>query len=150
MKNVLTHMTSCQSGKTCPVPHCSSSRQIICHWKSCTRPDCPVCQPLKQPDQKRGPGQPGGGANGNLPGATAQGVRPQLQANGPNSNMQPPFLISPGGPAGNNAVNTSNANSDNKPPSEANMQRAIAVKSKSAVCLHAINVFFSVGFGIGS
>ena len=29
------------------VPHCASSRQIIYHWKNCSRPDCPVCQPLK-------------------------------------------------------------------------------------------------------
>ena len=47
IKNVLTHMQSCQSGKLCPLPHCSSSTQIICHWKSCTRNDCPVCQPVK-------------------------------------------------------------------------------------------------------
>ena len=65
MKNVLTHMTSCQSGKSCPVPHCSSSRQIICHWKSCTRNDCPVCQPIKHPDQRHGgPGGPQIGPGG--------------------------------------------------------------------------------------
>ena len=29
------------------VTHCTSSRQIISHWKNCVRPDCPVCQPLK-------------------------------------------------------------------------------------------------------
>ncbi|CAH1390893.1 unnamed protein product [Nezara viridula] len=54
MKNVLNHMTTCQAGKTCSVPHCSSSRQIISHWKHCTRPDCPVCLPLKQADRHRG------------------------------------------------------------------------------------------------
>ena len=59
MKNVLNHMTSCAAGKSCPVPHCSSSRQIICHWKNCSRSDCPVCLPLKtSPDQRR-PGQGG-------------------------------------------------------------------------------------------
>jgi len=60
MKNVLTHMTSCQTGKTCTVPHCSSSRQIIAHWKDCNRQDCPVCVPLKQADSNRPlPGQVG-------------------------------------------------------------------------------------------
>lgn len=29
------------------VPHCASSRQIIAHWKQCTRQDCAVCSPLK-------------------------------------------------------------------------------------------------------
>jgi len=29
------------------VQHCAVLRQIILHWKSCVRPDCPVCSPLK-------------------------------------------------------------------------------------------------------
>lgn len=53
MKNVLNHMTNCQAGKACPVPHCASSRQIISHWKNCTRNDCPVCLPLKQASDRR-------------------------------------------------------------------------------------------------
>ena len=52
MKDVLVHMISCQSGRSCPVPHCSSSRQIIRHWQQCTRNDCPVCQPVKQSNQR--------------------------------------------------------------------------------------------------
>ena len=50
MKNVLDHLTSCESGKSCPMAHCSSSRQIIAHWKHCNCQQCPVCIPLKQPD----------------------------------------------------------------------------------------------------
>ena len=53
MKNVLNHMTMCQAGKNCPVAHCASSRQIISHWKNCTRQDCPVCEPLKQADKNK-------------------------------------------------------------------------------------------------
>ena len=89
MKNVLTHMTSCQSGKSCPVPHCSSSRQIICHWKSCKRNDCPVCQPLKQPDQRKGPGGP------QLPGGPGQ-------VGGPNTGPGGPSVSSACEPLGNN------------------------------------------------
>ncbi|XP_065886500.1 histone lysine acetyltransferase CREBBP-like isoform X3 [Dysidea avara] len=54
MKNVLNHMTECPDGKTCQVPHCASSRQIIQHWKNCSRPNCPVCQPLKGKGGNRG------------------------------------------------------------------------------------------------
>ncbi|PIC38859.1 hypothetical protein B9Z55_010734 [Caenorhabditis nigoni] len=59
MKDVLSHMTSCNVGRLCPsdttqttkkcsVAHCASSRQIIAHWKNCSREDCPVCKPLKR------------------------------------------------------------------------------------------------------
>ena len=53
MKQVLSHMSSCQAGKACTTPHCSSSRQIINHWRNCVRSDCPVCLPLKQGDKNR-------------------------------------------------------------------------------------------------
>ena len=41
-------MTSCMSGKSCPEPHCASSRRIICHWKDCKKNDCHVCSPVRQ------------------------------------------------------------------------------------------------------
>ncbi|CAD6219383.1 GSCOCG00004943001-RA-CDS [Cotesia congregata] len=53
MKNVLTHMTTCEEGKECTIPHCSSSRQIITHWKQCQKSDCPVCLLLKQADKNK-------------------------------------------------------------------------------------------------
>ncbi|XP_018016358.1 histone lysine acetyltransferase CREBBP-like [Hyalella azteca] len=53
MKNVLSHMTMCQAGKTCLVPHCASSRQIISHWKNCARLECPICEPVKTTDKNK-------------------------------------------------------------------------------------------------
>ena len=41
-------MTSCMSGKSCPAPHCASSRQIISHWKNCKENDCHVCSSVRQ------------------------------------------------------------------------------------------------------
>ena len=48
MKDLLSHMTTCQAGSDCTVKHCSYSRQIITHWKHCNRPssDCHVCRSL--------------------------------------------------------------------------------------------------------
>ncbi|KAI6177179.1 Cht7 [Aphelenchoides bicaudatus] len=47
MKSVLDYMIGCNNGRQCSYPHCASSRQIITHWKNCTKDDCPVCKPLK-------------------------------------------------------------------------------------------------------
>ena len=62
MKNVLNHMASCEDGKFCLMPHCWSSRQIICHWKNCSKTDCPVCLPFKTPKDQRV--EAGGPSNG--------------------------------------------------------------------------------------
>nr|XP_024216047.1 histone acetyltransferase p300-like [Halyomorpha halys] len=51
MKVVLSHISVCQAGLTCGVPHCTSSRKIISHWKNCIRSDCPICSPIRRPQQ---------------------------------------------------------------------------------------------------
>ena len=98
MKNVLNHMTSCTAGKSCSMPHCSSSRQIIAHWKHCNRPDCPVCLPLKQSDHSRGRQQPGGAGGA---GANGPNTGPGNGGNGPAGNLLP---------GGQHPVNTSQPN----------------------------------------
>jgi hypothetical protein len=48
MKGVLEHMVTCNFGRQCQYPHCATSRQIITHWKNCTKEECPVCNPVKK------------------------------------------------------------------------------------------------------
>uniref|UniRef100_A0A8U8BYS5 histone acetyltransferase n=1 Tax=Geospiza parvula TaxID=87175 RepID=A0A8U8BYS5_GEOPR len=73
MKNVLNHMTHCQAGKSCQ----ASSRQIISHWKNCTRHDCPVCLPLKNAGDKRNQQSLLGGAAVGLANTGSVGVGQQ-------------------------------------------------------------------------
>ncbi|XP_066300612.1 uncharacterized protein [Branchiostoma lanceolatum] len=47
MRNTLDHIATCQVGQNCSVPHCTSSQQILSHWKGCRSLYCPVCLPLK-------------------------------------------------------------------------------------------------------
>lgn len=51
MVEALRHLSGCNNLVNCTVPHCSSSREIIKHWRQCMFPDCPVCSPLKQAQQ---------------------------------------------------------------------------------------------------
>ncbi len=124
MKGVLNHMTSCQAGKTCPVAHCSSSRQIIAHWKHCNRPDCPVCLPLKQADSN----QRRTAANANAGQQQQQQMINQQQPNTStaNSNGPPslPVLLSPNNQQQQQQLHSNaNATPSNAPSSES-MQRA--------------------------
>uniref|UniRef100_A0A915JIF1 histone acetyltransferase n=1 Tax=Romanomermis culicivorax TaxID=13658 RepID=A0A915JIF1_ROMCU len=106
MKTVLTHMQSCEEGRSCTgkaneacVPHCASSRQIIAHWKSCTRPDCPVCLPLKQMTEKRPNSASDGCLNTALPndmlGAPSTSNFPITGriSGGPTSNQGPGMML---------------------------------------------------------
>lgn len=43
------HISICQNGNECNVPHCVSSRYILGHHKSCTTDrTCPVCVPVRK------------------------------------------------------------------------------------------------------
>ncbi|XP_016923030.1 histone acetyltransferase p300 [Drosophila suzukii] len=43
MKAVLVHAIACVRGKDCPTKHCSSSRQILTHYKICRDHACRIC-----------------------------------------------------------------------------------------------------------
>lgn len=94
-------MTTCQDGKSCQIPHCASSRQIISHWKNCNRQDCPVCEPLKQAEKtKQSPtSSSGGGGGGSNQGATVSqpGPSPNVSvvATGPNQGPSTSVLPAP-------------------------------------------------------
>ena len=128
MKNVLNHMTSCQSGKSCPVAHCSSSRQIIAHWKHCNRSDCPVCLPLKQADNNRAAQA---AAAAGQPGQPPQ-VRPG-PVNGPAApnGQQLPMLLSPQQPQqqqpGQPGPGQQPNNSMSPGPSKESMDKALSL-----------------------
>lgn len=74
MKEVLNHMLNCEMGEGCPTAHCSSSRQIIAHWKNCNRADCPVCSPLR-------PAKNGNNIHDQEDMATASSPMPENQCN---------------------------------------------------------------------
>ncbi|KAL4229708.1 hypothetical protein ACF0H5_010096 [Mactra antiquata] len=92
MKNVLNHMTTCNAGKSCLVAHCASSRQIITHWKNCTRQDCPVCLPLKHASDRQK--QPGGKLNIAFPAEAPAGPQ-QTNTTAP---AGPPSTVNTAGP----------------------------------------------------
>nr|XP_022911149.1 tankyrase-1-like [Onthophagus taurus] len=52
MKTLLNHMVSCLVQK-CPIPHCTSAKQILKHWKHCVQTDCAACFPLTQMNKNR-------------------------------------------------------------------------------------------------
>ncbi|XP_019863048.1 PREDICTED: uncharacterized protein LOC109591883 [Amphimedon queenslandica] len=47
MKNVLNHMTECKTLSYCQFRFCSSSRQVIYHWKNCNQQECHTCKPIR-------------------------------------------------------------------------------------------------------
>lgn len=53
MRNVVKHITKCQSGKDCKFQHCPSSKEIIKHWKNCNDVECQVCAPLRRNNNVR-------------------------------------------------------------------------------------------------
>jgi len=119
----LNHMTTCQAGKTCTMAHCSSSRQIIAHWKHCNRQDCPVCLPLKQADNRRNPNDmmspPGGPVVQRPPGP--QHVMAGMQQ--PNGNQATPGQPSQANlEAARRALGIPN---DNNPNAQSNQPQAI-------------------------
>lgn len=51
MKQVLSHMRTCQNGRLCKTPYCYSSRQIFDHWTNCIDNNCPLCSSLRTNEQ---------------------------------------------------------------------------------------------------
>lgn len=47
MREVLTHLRSCENKESCDFKSCKSTRQIIQHWQTCTDYDCCVCKEVR-------------------------------------------------------------------------------------------------------
>ena len=47
MKILWKHVTHCKEENNCEVPHCTSSRYILHHYRKCKDKSCPVCIPVK-------------------------------------------------------------------------------------------------------
>jgi len=46
-KKSLDHVRGCFDPENCPVTHCSSTRGIIRHWKTCMKKaSCTICRPV--------------------------------------------------------------------------------------------------------
>uniref|UniRef100_A0A914I5F8 histone acetyltransferase n=1 Tax=Globodera rostochiensis TaxID=31243 RepID=A0A914I5F8_GLORO len=97
MKGVLEHMVGCTAGRQCQYAHCASSRQIISHWKNCSKDDCPVCNPVKRytngtaADRRQGDIM--------LSAASFPTVLPQQTLQGAIGQQQPSSSASVGGPS---------------------------------------------------
>eukprot|EP00117_Sycon_ciliatum_P037422 scpid8584/ scgid27999/ Histone acetyltransferase p300; E1A-associated protein p300 len=52
-KSVLEHMKICNMHTGCSYAHCSSSRQIVQHFKDCRQDACAVCRPFKGKRDRR-------------------------------------------------------------------------------------------------
>lgn len=68
-------------GKSCRQSHCASSKQIISHWKNCSKQDCLICLPLKQSSDKQ---------NKLAPNRMPQQGNPPMMNSGP-PQQQPPM-----------------------------------------------------------
>jgi hypothetical protein len=52
IKEVMVHIALCTEGRACPRLLCVSSRQILDHWKNCTKASCPICGPIRGTSSK--------------------------------------------------------------------------------------------------
>ena len=75
-------MIVCQTGKTCRVSPCGSLRQIISHWKNCSRQQCPDCELLRI--------KPGDVTAGQGPQQASQAIEPG-NTQPQQQNAQPPL-----------------------------------------------------------
>jgi hypothetical protein len=53
-KSIVQHHKQCTQVYNCPIPYCTSSKDIQSHWDNCFKANCLICQPFRYKNNATG------------------------------------------------------------------------------------------------